>query len=29
MKYRHAGAEKRLAFGVYPEVTLAEVTSAA
>lgn len=24
MKYRHAGAEKRLAFGVYPEVTLAE-----
>ena len=25
MKYRHAGAEKRLAFGVYPEVTLAAV----
>lgn len=24
MKYRRAGAEKRLAFGVYPEVTLAE-----
>ena len=24
MKYRHAGIEKRLAFGVYPEVTLAE-----
>ena len=24
MKYRHGGAEKRLAFGVYPEVTLAE-----
>ncbi|MBS0194785.1 MAG: integrase arm-type DNA-binding domain-containing protein [Proteobacteria bacterium] len=24
MKYRHAGKEKRLAFGVYPEVTLAE-----
>ena len=24
MKYRHEGSEKRLAFGVYPEVTLAE-----
>ena len=24
MKYRHAGKEKRLALGVYPEVTLAE-----
>ena len=24
MKYRHGGAERRLAFGVYPEVTLAE-----
>ena len=24
MKYRHGGTEKRLAFGVYPEVTLAE-----
>jgi integrase len=24
MKYRYGGAEKRLAFGVYPEVTLAE-----
>ena len=24
MKYRHGGKEKRLAFGVYPEVTLAE-----
>jgi hypothetical protein len=27
MKYRHAGAERRLAFGVYPEVTLAEARS--
>lgn len=24
MKYRHAGKEKRMAFGVYPEVSLAE-----
>ncbi len=24
MKYRHLGKEKRLAFGVYPEVTLKE-----
>lgn len=27
MKYRHGGAEKRQAFGVYPEVTLVEARS--